>query len=364
MCLAVPVSAIAQVSFSVTEPAMNGSNQVSPITISAATTLQQRPSGWGLYVDNELVTQNTDPSEHFNFLLNASPGIHNVVVRTWDDSGKSFFVSGTINVTAAPFPTLPNDAVPFRAIQQEAIPPDSNWGMWMTSDGGDSGSYPGSSGASGFSFGLNNPLPNLSGSAMALLTSSTSSAVPFWNTLGYRHLGCPSGGCAARRNFFEDMWFFIPDLDPPDLDTTFQATEYDPGVIVNNRKFYASMQCDSNSGQWRFWNGANNSWMPNDTANGNKDASTPTYACDILKQRNVWHHYQLYVTMDYAANKVTYQTFAVDGSVVYQNIANTYDAPCFYPPQKTGSSCGSADSTINIEQQIDNRVATTPSPHS
>lgn len=68
-----------------------------------------------------------------------------------------------------------------------------------------------------------------------------------------------------------------------------------------------------------------------------------TYPCSLLKQTNQWHHLQLYGTMNFAAKTYTYESFAVDGIKIFENLDNTYDA-----------IANSGTATLNIEQQIDN----------
>ena len=120
-----------------------------------------------------------------------------------------------------------------------------------------------------------------------------------------------------------------------------QATEYDPGVYDGSYKSFASMQCDSASGDWRFWDSAANAWTILTSTGG----TLPVYKCNILSQTNSWHHYQLYVTMNFTSHTITYETFVVDGVTVYSDLANTYSALA-----NTGTP------TINIEQQLDNHT--------
>ena len=111
--------------------------------------------------------------------------------------------------------------------------------------------------------------------------------------------------------------------------------------IYGSYKSFASMQCDSVSGDWRFWNSAGNTWTVKTASGG----TLPIYKCNILGQTNSWHHYQLYVTMNFTSHTITYETFVVDGVTVYQDLANTYNALA-----QTGTP------TINMEQQIDNHT--------
>ena len=341
-CFAAPLVASAQVSMTVNEPT-NNSNQISPITVSATSASTNGPSGWEVYVDNTRVLNpaTTTPPGRLDTTFTASPGTHNVVIKAYDNSGLSTSQSFTVNVNASPFPTIPSSATAFANVQQKAGGFYDTWNLCQSTCAGSSDA---ASGNNYYNFGIASP--SLSGGSMQLVSNvgaqpSGNTNQLYWNVLGYRHLGCLSGGCTAGTNFMEDMWFNIPTSD-----TALQATEYDPGVFVDGYKLFASMQCDSATGLWRFWNSNRNDWtVKGIDASGNETVTIPTYSCSILNQKGSWHHYQLYVTMDFTAHKIAYKSFAVDGTVVYQNLGNTYNALSL-----------SGDATINIEQQLDSRV--------
>lgn len=342
LCLAMPLNAIAQVSVRVIEPA-DGSNQISPVTVSATEYSPNGASGWDVYVDNSLALHNTDISGRLNSTFTTPSGTHNVVIKARDNSGAYSSVNRTISVSESPFPAPPSNAIVLQGLQQSTGFSDT----WKICDSGCSGSGATATGTSRLRFNITNP--TLSGSAMELLSSSTTPG-SYWNTLGYRHLGCPSDGCAVRTHFLEDMWFYIPTADD-----ALQGTEYDPGVFLPRSAFFASMQCDSATGYWRFWNPTAVDPKFRWTIHNTDGNPIPTYKCSVLNQKGIWHHYQLYVTMDFNAYTVTYQSFVVDGSIVYQNIANMYRA--YQLP------AGEVDygPTINIEQQIDNSDTITSS---
>jgi hypothetical protein len=146
----------------------------------------------------------------------------------------------------------------------------------------------------------------------------------------YRHLGCsnfPSGVCTSVSNFLEDLWFYIPSAD-----TTIQALEFDPQQYIGGYKYSMSMQCDSVTGKWRFWNQATDSW------------ATSTYTCGLLSQTNTWHHYQIYTTTNTSAHTYAFQTFVIDGVTVFSSLAQTY----------TATNVGFGNN-IGIQQQVDNK---------
>jgi hypothetical protein len=331
VCLAVSTAAFAQVTLTVNEP-LTGKTYTSPVTVSATASSPNGPSGWTVYQDSILVVSNTDTSGRLDATFPSSPGSHTIVVKAWDNSGANTPATETITVNSSSLPTPPGNAISYPNLQNTA----GNPGTWTICDGGCAGSQSGATGTDGFSFGVASP--SLSGAAMKFFSTSTHNGLE-WNSLGYRHLGCPSGGCTARSNFLEDMWFYVPSSS-----SALQALEYDPGVYDGSFKYFASMQCDSVSGDWRFWNSAGNTWTVKTSTGG----TLPIHPCNLLSKTNSWHHYQLYITMNFTSHTVTYETFVVDGVTVYSDIANTY-----------GAFAISGTPTINIEQQIDNKSTST-----
>lgn len=331
VCLAFSTAAFGQITLTVNEP-LTGNTYTSPVIVSATESSPNGPSGWDVYLDNNLVVHNTDTSGRLDTTFPSSTGQHTVVVKAWDNSGAQTSQSETITVNTSALPTPPGNAIEYPNLQNVS----GNPGTWTICDATCAGSSQGVTGTDGFKFNIGSP--SLSGAAMEFFSEETASSKfgNEWNSLGYRHLGCPSGGCTSRSNFLEDMWFYLPSSS-----TALQATEYDPGVYDGSYKSFASMQCDSASGDWRFWNSAANTWTVKSSAGG----TLPIYKCNILGQKNSWHHYQLYITMNFSTHKITYETFVVDGVTVYQDIANTYGALA-----QTGTP------TINIEQQLDNHT--------
>ena len=325
-CLAMSTAAFSQITLTVNEP-LSGKSYTSPVTVSATASSPNGPSGWDVYLDNNLVVRNTDTSGRLDTTFPSATGSHTVVVKAWDNSGANKSATETITVNSSSLPTPPGNAIEYPNLQNTA----GNPGTWTICDGACAGSN--TTGTDGFVFNVVSP--SLSGAAMELWSKAT--AAGEWNTLGYRHLGCPTGGCTSVSHFLEDMWFYIPSSS-----TALQATEYDPGVYDGSYKSFASMQCESASGDWRFWNSAANKWTILSSTGG----TLPVYKCGILSQTNSWHHYQLYVTMNFTSHTITYETFVVDGVTVYSDIANTYNALA-----QTGTP------TINIEQQLDNHTA-------
>jgi hypothetical protein len=216
-----------------------------------------------------------------------------------------------------PLPTPPPTATSYPNLQNQS----GNPGTWTVCNGSCSGSS-GSSGSSSLTFGNS---PSLSSGGSMKMTSSGS----WWNTLFYRHLGCPNSDCSAVKNMLEDMWFQTVSV------TDLQQLEFDPDLYNGGLKYFASVACrlkGTNPGFWYLWNSAANSWAL---------TSFPCNATTIAP--GTWHHFQLYVTFDTSTQSYAYQTFVFDGATIFQNLNKSYNAL---------SVGGTA--TVNIEQQIDN----------
>ncbi|MEO6965000.1 MAG: hypothetical protein ABI076_03785 [Acidobacteriaceae bacterium] len=140
-------------------------------------------------------------------------------------------------------------------------------------------------------------------------------------------------------HIIDDLWFYIPSSA-----TTIQAIEFDPDIYDGSYEYFLSMQCDSASGKWRFWDMFHGDWTILSSGGG----TIPTYACTTLSSTNVWHHFQLYGTYDQTAHTYTYETFVLDGSVVYSNIGNTYSAKTL-----------TATPSLIFEHQVDNNSSAT-----
>lgn len=328
VCLVISTAAFGQITLNVNEP-LTGKTYTSPVTVSATESSPNGPSGWDVYLDSVLVVHNTSTSGILDTTFPASAGSHTVVVKAWDNSGADKSATENITVNSSDLPTPPGDAIQYQNLQDNGL-----HGTWEICDGTCAGSTNGGTGTDGFKFNVTSP--SLSGAGMELYSEGLT-AGDEWNTLGYQHLGCPSGGCTSHSNFLEDMWFYIPSSS-----TGLQATEYDPDVYDGSYKYFASMQCDTASGDWRFWDSATNSWTILTSTGG----TLPVYKCNIISQTNSWHHFQLYVTFNFTSHNYTYETFVVDGVTVYQDLANTY-----------GALPLSGTPTYNIEQQLDNHTA-------
>ncbi|PYP92671.1 MAG: hypothetical protein DMG65_03190 [Candidatus Angelobacter sp. Gp1-AA117] len=224
-----------------------------------------------------------------------------------------------------PLPTPPSNAASFPDLQ---VAGGGNPGTWTlcsgtTCAGGQNG------GSSSLQFSQQ---PALSSSGSMKQTSTGTG----FNTMYYRHLGCPNNNCAAVKNMLEDMYF------QPASTTNIEQLEFDPDLYNAGFKYFASVACrlkGTNSGFWYLWNSAGDFW----------DATTfPCTASTILAGN--WHHFQLYVTFDTSTQSYTYQTFVFDGTTVFQNLGKTYSALNLH----------NTATNTNIEQQIDNDSSTNP----
>lgn len=169
----------------------------------------------------------------------------------------------------------------------------------------------------------------------------TSSVVLITVTIG----GAP---CSTLSNALEDNYYYIPSGN------TLMAFEFDPDLFQGTFQYVASMQCDVDPssaapGQWRFWQsfaGTNASTgVPYGTWLTKPGSS---YSCTAAQATNQWHHYQLYITYNQTNNTYSYQTFVIDGVVVFQNLNYTFAA----------SPNHAVASIFTIQHQIDNMQST------
>lgn len=264
-------------------------------------------------------------------MTSVTPGAgQTIAVNVWPGAGENYVPKSTpvtINVVASPFPTPGSNATVYNNLQAAT----GSQGKWQICNASCSGSA-NSNGSSTITLNATNA-PTLTGSPL----EETSTGAAF-NTLGYLKPPCPTAGCTSVTNFLDDVWFYIPSTT-----TALQALEFDPDVYDGSYEYFMSMQCDSASGDWRFWDMAHGDW----TTQGGS-TTVPTYPCTLLTQTNQWHHFQLYGTMNYTSHTYTYQTLAVDGAVVYQNVGNAYGARSY-----------TSGPGINVEQQIDNNATAT-----
>ncbi len=247
---------------------------------------------------------------------------HQFFVSVLDAAGNTLCASNIVTVTvqggAGPLPTPPSSATAYSNLQNQS----GNPGAWTVCDGGCSGSS--GAGSSSLTFGVASP----SRSGASMQQTATGS---LWNTLYYRHLGCPTSGCAAVQNMLVDMWFYLQSTN--DL----QQLEFDPDLVSATYAYFGSVACrllGANAGHWHLWDEANGNWV------------ATTYPCTTSTiASGTWHHFQLYVTFSTANHNYKFETFVLDGTTVFQNLGQTFGSK-LNPSWTTD--------TVNVEQQIDN----------
>jgi hypothetical protein len=311
-------------------------NNTVPIAVMA--TSPYGITGWQAYVDGNLVTssasgQGTTGQDTGNWnatVPGIAPGSHLVAVNTWDNDAADGYTplsyAAQVNVVGSPLPTPAATATVYSNLQAAS----GSSGSWQICNGSCSGSS--GTGSSAIVQAATNG-PTLSGASMEEISTGAA-----FNTLGYLKPPCPAAGCTSVTNFLDDVWFYIPSTT-----SALQALEFDPDAYDGSYEYFLSMQCDSVSGDWRFWNMNTATWT---TQGGSAQVST--YPCQLLTKTNQWHHFQLYGTMNYSAHIYTYETFVVDGTTVFQNLGNSYPAR----PYTSGPS-------LIVEQQIDNNATAT-----
>ena len=309
------------------------------VPLAVMATAPDTINGFHVYVDGKQWDPNgvttaapdayTSTETWVGLITGIAPGSHLIAVNVWPGAKEGYTPKSTavtVNVVASPLPTPPASATVYSNLQSAT---GSN-GKWQICNGSCSGSA--GTGSSTITLAATNA-PTLTGASL-----EETSTGPAFNTLGYLKPPCPTAGCTSVSNFLDDVWFYIPSTT-----TALQALEFDPDVYDGSYEYFMSMQCDSASGAWRFWNMNAGNWT---TAGGSTNVSA--YPCTLLTQTNQWHHFQLYGIMNYSAHLYTYQTMVVDGVTIYQNLGNSYPARSY-----------SSGEAINVEQQIDNNASAT-----
>jgi len=195
-----------------------------------------------------------------------------------------------------------------------------------------------------FNSATNGPITPTSYTMTGLTSGSHSVVTKAWDSHGTLSMVTSAitlGGanCGAVTNFLDDLWFYI---DPSS--THLQALEFDPDLLLGGYLYSPSMQCDSASGYWRYWNAASLSWV---------QPLVNPQLCLLLASTGNWHHYQLYTTVNAAAHTYTYQALVVDGETVYSNPGWS---PSATNCNVAGSFCNGWANNIWVQQQIDNQA--------
>ena len=333
----------------------NGATYSYPLTVSVVATSPNKIQAWAVYVDGNQVQPDHNSGDIdgstgyttgvFDTTLSAAgTGTHTIGVNTWDETGAVKVYQVTVTIVSSPIPTPPSDAYSYVEMQTSA-----GAGVWNTCTGPScAGGNSGGKGTLVLNASVDDSVLPASLSGASMLETSTGAGV---DTLGYRNLGCPTSYCQGISNFVDDFWLYLPTSDNGQL----RALEFDPDVFDGEYWFKMSMQCDSATGDWQFWDEQWGHWLPRDYVQGEDPSKPPAIPCAMTTSQDqwktgAWHHYQLYGKMDLSAQTYTYETLVLDGVTVYQNIGVTYQ-----PKQD------SEGQTANIEQQIDNETNATAS---
>jgi hypothetical protein len=284
-------------------------------------------------------------------LTAAGTGNHTIGVNTWDGDGTGTPKVYQIAVTIEPslVPALPTSGVyPYLDVQEAPIGAIGPWNICQGTCAEGPGGPTSGTGAIQLKATVDDSVAGAQGSLSGSSMKETSTGASY-DTLGYLHITpCPTTQCANLTNYLDDFWLYIPASD----NGTLRALEFDPDLFIGgttSTTFKMSMQCDSASGNWQFWNEKTGHWIPRDATSG--DPTAPTYPCamstsqDQWKSGN-WHHFQLYGQMnDETGGTYTYQTLVLDGEAVFQNLGLICD-----------SSSAVSGVELNVEQQIDNET--------
>jgi hypothetical protein len=272
---------------------------------------------------------------------------------------------GDANISCG-LPTPPSNATTFQNLQwaglsQDPTPPPSGayWLSGTNTGGGNCGSgsggpQPGQS-VSGWS--------STYGSLEMTDTNTGNSSCPTWNVLGVLDVDYyPTTLIQQDDNlghFEYQLKFYLPS------GINYQALEFDPDLTLDDATtgvpftYWASVQCDSATGDWRYYNSDNSAWGWVDTGQ---------LCSTVYTKGGGWiagsHTLAIYVTMDPTNHQYTYQQIIADGSSVITSPIGPVNACDGSLPADEGGQCPNWRERIWAEEQLDNQYPTSSSTES
>jgi hypothetical protein len=273
---------VAQVTVKLASPVAN-STVSAPIQLQAYASSSRPIVGWHAYLDSEnLYTAGITGS--ITASLNATLGVHQLVVRAWDSSGAygdqtveiSVGSSGGTTITSA-LPIPPSTAKVFSNI-------DQMMNSWSSCE---AASCAGGSGNGSFWQAFNQTSPSIDGNSMELFHDGIWGNALWWKKVG------------ANNNASNFLWDFYVQLDSASLSSA-QALEYDVFQFVGGYNYMIGTECNYAAGVWDTWSETSGHWL---------HTNVP---CKKFAP-GTWHHVQWYMKANHSNHSYTYVTLVVDG---------------------------------------------------
>lgn len=257
---------------------------------------------------------------------------------------------------AQAWPNPPSNAYRYALLQKGT--------EWLLTDGAATGSLGNSTqsvtqcgGSDSLTQGVSSP----SQSGSALEVTDDRGSCNEWNVLAHMNL-CSSSyvypnspsypGCLNVTHMEYEVSFYV------DAATNWQALEFDPDLTTGGYTYWASVECDTGSGDWKYFDSNAHHWTEFPTS----------HHCGLLDSSNHWitnwYRLRLYVTYNTSTHQYQYQGLTLD---TYQGSTVQAGTPLFSSSQGNINACnGSTDAKCQnwanrlwVEDQVDNNYKKT-----
>ncbi len=236
-----------------------------------------------LYVDDVHVY--TTYSGSMNTTQTLAAGTRNLTIKSWDNSGKEYDYSFTLNVGSTSTPSAPSGSTVFYNIQSL-----SNWQSCSTCAGA-GGSGP----TAPFGLTQHESSPSLGGNSSQFWIGGSTpySDVLWWrNLLGYND----STANQNAHHFVYDLYYYLDNPSAP------EAIEFDVDQYVSGRSLIFGSQCDyRGDDQWDVWDNVNSRWVSTGVSCGTPQAYTWTHV--VLEVERTSNNNLHYVSLTLNGNK-------------------------------------------------------------
>lgn len=201
--------------------------------------------------------------------------------------------------------------------------------------------------------------PSLSGTGSLEIQNNINTCDTEWNVLTVQDLcggTAPSCSSTPPENYEYQAAFYLASGD------TYQALEFDPDLTDSNGNTYeASVECDSGTGDWRYFDTYNTQWKDFTKGSGGSIKCAPLFNNGAWSAGQ-WYRLRVYATMDTNNQQYAYPGLFLD----------TYNASNQTWTEGDNLLTGGAEgpisalhngwpSRISTEEQLDNNISNSSS---
>jgi len=329
-------------------------NLLSPIHVQATAEDTALITGYVVYVDNQNVYRNFNPS--VDAWITLSPGQHTLYVKAWDSGTNLATAQYQINVTGFAPPTPPAHAHRLLNIDNASWTVDNNPGVGGDCNHGSLGAFSSASDPN------TSNLPAGDGKGQHFVLAS---GCRYDDSLFYRKYGA-NAKYASDTNFLWDFWFYIPATTKANMVQAmefdlFQAVQFGDGV----HEFMFGSQCNFVSNQWQLWSpqGASLVWIDTGISPCRFDSGKWHHATYFLQRVTPSGYQEIPKSFAPTSDKNTslrYGTLTIDGETVYLGKVawSTIPNPAWAPVLGIQHQLDSAVAGVVIEQYTDHESLT------